>query len=54
MNWLCVAKVSTALAVALALSSAVGALAFGLGMRAANRRYWRMMHRAGSKITRDW
>jgi hypothetical protein len=57
MKWLVFLCAIKWLTIALAFAVAVcvtAIVAHGAGYMTANRRYWKMMHRAGSKITRDF
>lgn len=54
MTLLCALKWSLILIAWGASLLAALSISFTLGWNRATRRHWKMMERAGSKITRDW
>lgn len=53
MTWLCAIKLGSILLVVVPLVFVVGIIAYGLGQRAMNKKYWRMLAKAGSRVTLD-
>lgn len=53
MTWLCSIKLASILVVAVLLVFVTAIVSYGMGARAMNRKYWKMLAKAGSRVTLD-